>query len=93
MNEIKENLIEGARRFIMWNWNYESLCNDTDGKWYPDVLLKCEWHCDRQHLCGKWNRYNEDRGNITELANLDFYANLDQENRNAMLEWIIENYK
>lgn len=85
-------MVQGINKFLFWNWNFESVLNPTDNKYYPDALMGAEWDCSRQHILNKWWHYCELCNHDTSAANITLYGELDGKNRRAFLNWIVENY-
>ena len=54
----------------------------------PEFLTKVKWNCNEGHIIEKWLSLTADRyGQMFE-----FYAELDSNNRVALVDWIMENY-
>ena len=58
--------------------------------WVPSVIDKCDWPCGHDHAVDSWNSI-DDMPIVNKF--IVFYGNLDNENRKAMLNWILDNYK
>jgi hypothetical protein len=85
--------IQAINNFFYWIHNHQWLpgreTDPNDNRYYPDVVMKADWTCDREHMQDKWW--------IPECScdaerTMAFYANLDADNRRIMLEWICNNY-
>lgn len=85
----KQTMMLGVHRFLFYQWNFESRRNETDGYYYPTVIMKADWTCGRQHICDKYMKCLDSVGSRYALAHL--YGDLDNENRRIMLEWIMSN--
>ena len=64
--------------------------NSTKEIHIPEFLVGAKWTCNLQHMIDKWN--DACRSQNTDSYLVKFYANLDNNNRIALLEWILENY-
>ena len=64
---------------------------DENGQYYPEVILKAEWPCGLPHAKAKWMRIIK-ANHDTTLSMLAFYAELDNQHRRVMTEWVMENY-
>jgi hypothetical protein len=65
---------------------------DFDGEhteYLPDCFLAFPKHL-RMHLKGKWDYAYETYGSRAVL--MAFYAELDGNNRQLLMEWVLENY-
>lgn len=85
----KQTMMLGVHRFLFYQWNFESVKNEEDCIWYPTVIMKADWTCNRQHICDKYRFSIENAGVNHALAHL--YGVLDGDNRRVMLEWIMSN--
>lgn len=79
----------GVHRFLFYQWNFESKLNESDGKFYPTVIMNADWTCSRQHICDKYMECLNRVGSGYALARL--YGYLNNDNRRIMLEWIMSN--
>lgn len=54
----------------------------------PEFLTKVNWNCNEGHIIEKWLNLNSDPyGQMFK-----FYADIDSENRESLVNWIMENY-
>lgn len=97
---ITENMqvaMEAINKFLFFSWNYPSDYHtwDTFGggtttKLVPVFLIRAEWTCPFPHMYGKWlHAINCDDAHAYLPR---FYAELDTTNRQALLDWIMNNY-
>ena len=59
--------------------------------YYPNVVLKADWKCGRDHIKNKWVKYFLENHDIAQTL-LTLYANLDNSNRKVFTNWVMENY-
>ena len=65
---------------------------EREGKYYyPNVVLKADWSCGRDHIMDKWAKYFLENHDIAQTL-LTLYANLDSKNRKVFTDWVMENY-
>lgn len=89
---LVEAMAQGVNRFLFYCWNYELQAYRINNVEYnvPEVILKAEWSCSVDHMVRKWL-------DATQSGNSDayftrFYAELDADNRRALLNWIMCSY-
>lgn len=95
--EMNEVMMQGINRFLFWSWNFESVpyMMNVFGKrcrvMVPEVIVKAKWTCGVDHMVEKWLAATEH----SEPAALFpmFYMELSADNRRALLQWVINNYK
>ena len=91
-----KDLMNNIQKWFKFSMNYES-------KWYkwtsmfsvphtdylPVFLMECKWHCGLDPIIGKWLSIEESDsyGRINR-----FYADLDNKNREILIEWFNQNY-
>lgn len=98
MTEALKIGIEAVNRWIFHGWNYEmttvEIHDNSTGAikkiHIPEFLKGAKWTCNLQHMIDKWN--DACRSKNTDAYLVKFYANLDNDNRIALLEWVLENY-
>ena len=56
----------------------------------PQFLAKAKWTCNLPHMIEKWKNACQSRNPDAYIVN--FYANLDGNNRKILLEWVLQNY-
>lgn len=97
---MNDNLIIAMKAINKWlfhGWNYKvvPITFTTPGgvsvtPYVPEFLKEIKWTCHISHMLEKWK-------NATQSQNPDaymtkFYAALDNDNRQLLLEWIIQHY-
>lgn len=90
--------IEAVNRWLFHGWNYESVPvpvpdyenGGTKQIYVPRFIAEAKWTTNRQHMIEKWNAACRSRNTDAYLVN--FYANLDNDNRIILVEWVLENY-
>lgn len=97
---MTENMKIAINAINKWNffcWNYESalyewggLNNELRSAVVPVFLTKVRWTCNFDHMLSKWEDACRTGHYMTFLPK--FYAELDTENRKALLEWVMMNY-
>lgn len=98
MTEALKIGIEAVNRWLFHGWNYEmttveipdNSTGSTKTIHIPEFLAGTKWTCNLQHMIEKWN--NACRGQRADAYLVRFYADLDNGNRIALLEWVLENY-
>ncbi len=98
MNDALKIGIEAVNRWIFHGWNYEMTTitipdgsnNSTKSVIIPEFLANAKWTCNLPHMISKWREAC--RSNNTDAYLMTFYANLDNDNRLALLEWVLQNY-
>lgn len=73
---------------ILHNWT--SVSGEYRSEYIPDFLVEAKWTCNLDHMLSKWNVATQSRNPSAYL--IDFYAELDNANRIALLEWLMANY-
>lgn len=83
-----ETMMLGAHRWMFYCWNFQTQ-RHTDGMYYPTVIMQAAWTCSRDHICAKYMHSLDKVG--SQFALMDLYGELDNNNRRAMLDWIMNN--
>lgn len=86
-NEMKTALV-AINKWMYFGWNYKSMCHK--GKFVPKFLAEVKWTCNYEHMLEKWESVTD--RNVTNAYLVSFYAELDMPNRQALLEWVMNNY-
>ena len=88
---------ESINRFFYFSMNYAvnhydwaDIWGDKHSGYLPDFIMKVDWSCSRTHMINKW-RSVEDNFNAYSRMNA-FYADIDNDNRQRLVDWIMENY-
>ena len=82
------------KKWTLWCFNYPTPFEKTIGKiWGGKVSDFCgRYYCEDnpfvQHIIEKWQLARHNDENM-----LHFYCELDAENRNKLVEWVMENYR
>ena len=85
---------EAVKKWSLWCFNYPTPFEKTIGKiWGGKVSYFCgRYYCEDntfvQHIIEKWQLARHNDENM-----LYFYCELDAENRNKLVEWVMENYR
>ena len=89
--------LNAINKWLYFGWNYGMVMhswtdygNNECEKYVPRFLVEAKWTCNFCHMYDKWQHAVE-KGNTDSFLGA-FYANLDTENRIALLEWVMENY-
>lgn len=101
VNKMTEALkigMEAVNRWLFHAWNYEQVNMEipnyynggTTTTHIPRFLAEAKWTCNLAHMIDKWNAACQSRN--TDAYLVKFYANLDGDNRKALLEWVLQNY-
>ena len=95
----EEWMMIGANRFQFCAWNFEmseepyrwmNLSGNEYREIFPRFIMEAEWTCSIHHIVAKWRAACGGRRPDEYFPR--FYAELDGENRIAMLRWIMKNY-
>lgn len=97
MTENMKIAMVAINKWLYFGWNYGlspyTVSNGT-GKnktmYLPDFLMQAKWNCNINHMIDKWKSATSSENPDAFLVR--FYAELDKENRMALLEWVMENY-
>lgn len=98
MTEALKIGMEAVNRWLFHAWNYEQVDVEIPNYFnggvttthIPRFLAEAKWTCNLAHMIDKWNEACRSRNTDAYLMN--FYANLDNENRQILLKWVLENY-
>ena len=94
MTDIEKNSINAINKFFYYKNNFNSVehaFGNGIATYVPEVIEKASWTCDSDHIAEKFIGYRNRKGNSQDAFD-ELYANLDTNNRIAMLSWILENY-
>lgn len=88
MEDIKWIQANAFNKVFYYIYNFKSVL--YNGSYYPEAIVAPDWTCNTEHIAAKW----KDLDNYPhEKQFLRFYAELDNENRRIMLDWIQDNYQ
>lgn len=94
--ELKTSMI-AINKWMFHGWNYESVSMTittpggiTDTVCVPQFLKEVKWTCHISHMLEKWRRATRTQDPDTYMTK--FYADLDDNNRKLLLEWVVQNY-
>lgn len=97
MTDSTKAAIKAINKWIFYGWNFKtisyewkSLGNTTKRDNVPQFLAEVKWTCGFDHIYRKWCETS--RTGDTDSYLVKLYAELDTENRERLLEWILENY-
>ena len=94
MTESLKNAMLGINEFIWMAINYDTVIykykfSDLE-RYVPRFVAETPWTCDTDHMASKWYGIaSEDAYGYGRL--IKFYLELDNSNKLALLEWIINN--
>ncbi len=84
-------------KWLYFGWNYNTRYYSwvgADGKevgeHLPEFVGEVKWTCPLQHMREKWHQATRSRNADAYLVR--FYAELDNQNRQLLLEWVLKNY-
>ena len=95
MTEQMRGAIYGINKFMFFSWNYAMTEIERNGRrmCLPKFIVEAKWSCNLDHIIGKWyGCITDSKGNQRDsYAFLPrFYAELDGENRRALLDYVME---
>ncbi len=97
MAESIKTAIKAINKWVFFGWNYSCIQHEwkagngeqRNGT-VPQFLVEVKWTCNFDHMYQKWRIAVHDANPNSYLVK--FYAELDDRNRELLLEWIMENY-
>ena len=94
MNVNMKVAIVAINKWLFFGWNYDLvLWRGTErDEWQslPKFLIETKWTCNLEHMISKW--YKAIQCNEPDAYLTKFYADLDDENRQALIAWVMNNY-
>lgn len=97
MTECLKTAIIAINKWFYFAMNYETISHEWESisgerrvEYLPRFLKEAKWTCNLDHMLAKWNMATQSKNPYAYLMN--FYAELDEANRKALLEWVMENY-
>lgn len=75
-------------RIIKHEW--KSVSGVLRSEHLPSFLVEAKWTCNLDHMLSKWKAATVSQNPSAYL--MDFYADLDCDNRIALLEWLMTHY-
>lgn len=95
MTEQMHGALYGINKFMFFSWNYEMTQIERNGRkmYLPKFIVEAKWSCNLDHIISKWNgcvtdSKGKERDSYAVLPR--FYAELDGENRRALLDYVLE---
>lgn len=90
MTEQMQGALYGINKFMFFSWNYAMTETEVNGKkvCLPKFIVKANWSCSLDHIIDKWNECTNERDSYAFLPR--FYAELDAENRRALIDYVLE---
>ena len=86
---------DAVNKFFYFSMNYPVIYHNWKTGWgeeregyIPEFLAKVNWGCNEGYIIEKWLSGESDRYGFL----FEFYAKLDNVNREALVNWIMENY-
>lgn len=100
MTESMKTAIKAINKWVFFCWNYHTVHHTWEAgdgtirsAYIPEFLANVDWTCNFDHILKKWRDItNDGNGNSSECVP-SFYAELDDSNRELLLEWIMEHYE
>ena len=95
----RESAIQGMNKMFFYAMNmpfiqttYSMPWDDkkTKTEWLPNFIEGVDWTCNKAHIVGLWKDASEQGGYFGKF--MAFYSYLDNKNRKALLDYIIETY-
>lgn len=97
MTENLKLAMIAINKWLFHGWNYKvvpitvkTLYGDFDTDYVPEFLKEVKWTCNIAHMIGKWKHATRTQDPDTYMVK--FYADLDDNNRKLLLEWIMQNF-
>lgn len=98
MTESMQIALTAINKWMYFGWNYKTIPHEWksgNGELktgnFPEFLVKAKWTCNFDHMAGKWAAAIRTDDCHSYLSR--FYAELDTDNRRALLEWVMEHYQ
>lgn len=98
MTESIKTAIKAINKWIFFGWNYSSIEHEWTNihgekkfEVVPVFLTEIKWTCNFDHILSKWHIATRTKNSNAYLV--EFYAELGNENRRLLLQWVMENYK
>ena len=95
--ELKIAMI-AINKWLFYGWNYKvvPMAVTTPGgvtmaTYVPEFIKEVKWTCHISHMLEKWTAAAT-HSQTSDAYMVQFYADLDDNNRKLLLEWIIQNY-
>lgn len=89
--------VTAINKWLYYGWNYitkyfswTDSAGTEQGEYLPEFLGEVKWTCPFLHMVGKWHKATESRNADAYLVR--FYAELDNQNRQLLLEWVLRYY-
>lgn len=97
MTESMKTAIKAINKWVFFGWNYScvyhewiSVNGEKKCEAVPQFLAEVKWTCNFDHMLSKWEIATHDANANSYLVK--FYAELDDRNRELLLEWIMVHY-
>lgn len=95
MTEQMHGALYGINKFMFFSWNYAMTQIAWNGRkmCLPCFIVESRWNCNLDHILSKWNScITDSEGNERDSYAVlpRFYAELDGENRRALLDYVLE---
>ena len=97
MTESMKTAIKAINKWVFFGWNYScvhhewiSVNGEKKCEAVPQFLAEVKWTCNFDHMLSKWKIATHDANANSYLVK--FYAELDDRNRELLLEWVMEHY-
>lgn len=97
MTENTELAIAGINQWMYFCWNYKCELityinhrGEEETEYLPTFLKEVQWTCPLAHMINKWFSATSGRDAYSYLPR--FYAELDSQNSQSLLEWVMLNY-
>lgn len=94
MTENLKLILTGINKWMFFGWNYQTvsytLLRNGEKVYIPEFIREVKWTCPIEHMISKWNVATSSKNPDAYMPR--FYAELDNNNRILLLEWVIQNY-
>lgn len=97
MTRSIKTAIKAINKWVFFGWNYPCIQHewtaangDQRSGIVPQFLVEVKWTCNFDHMYQKWCIAVHDTDPNSYLVK--FYAELDDSNRELLLEWVMEHY-
>lgn len=97
MTEEMKIALQAINKWLYFGWNFsseyhewQSIGGETKQMVLPSFLFKIKWTCNFDHMVDKWILATKYKDSDTYLVR--FYCELGIENRQRLLEWVMNNY-
>jgi hypothetical protein len=72
------------------HYDWTDMWGEQHSDYLPDFVMGADWGCSREHMIKKWKQAEQEE-TVNGRMNY-FYSKLDNKNRRALIDWMMENY-